>query len=191
MLKQAGIALSLIALLSISSMAKNNGQTQSTNGQVQTQPSTQTTVDTSSSEFSSGLIFMAEEEKVARDVYLYLSEYWGSRIFSNIASSEQTHMDTVEELLNTYSLPVPSTMDSRGVFENSELQELYDSLIAKGQQSLVDALEVGVLIEETDIIDLNELLEENPPSDVATAYNNLLDGSYSHLDSFNKQLSNN
>jgi hypothetical protein len=134
---------------------------------------------------------MAEEEKVARDVYLYLSEYWGSRIFSNIASSEQTYMDTVEELLNTYSLPVPSTMDSRGVFENSELQELYDSLIAKGQQSLVDALEVGVLIEETDIIDLNELLEENPPSDVATAYNNLLDGSYSHLDSFNKQLSNN
>ena len=35
------------------------------------------------------LKFMREEEKLARDVYLYLFDVWGQWIFENIAASEQ------------------------------------------------------------------------------------------------------
>src|SRR5512145_2937306 len=35
------------------------------------------------------LTYMREEEKVARDVYLFLYEKWGLRIFENISGSEQ------------------------------------------------------------------------------------------------------
>jgi len=55
---------------------------------------------------------MREEEKLARDVYLTLYETWGQKIFSNIASSEQTHTDAVKTLLSAYKIEDPVTDDS-------------------------------------------------------------------------------
>ncbi len=40
------------------------------------------------------LLFMYEEEKLARDVYTSLAALYTQPMFSNIASSEQTHMDS-------------------------------------------------------------------------------------------------
>jgi hypothetical protein len=54
---------------------------------------------------------------------------------------------------------------------------------------LNDALEVGVAIEEKDIADLEELLAEETPSQLEKVYGKLLDGSFKHLDAFNRQLS--
>ena len=45
------------------------------------------------------LVFMREEEKLARDVYQLLYAQWGQKVFSNIAVSEQQHMDAVALLL--------------------------------------------------------------------------------------------
>ncbi|MCA9478045.1 MAG: DUF2202 domain-containing protein, partial [Nanoarchaeota archaeon] len=47
----------------------------------------------------SGLLFMREEEKLAHDVYITLYDQWGLQIFSNIASSEQTHTDGVAAVM--------------------------------------------------------------------------------------------
>ena len=41
------------------------------------------------------LVFMREEEKLARDVYRTLFNRWNLSIFNNISGSEQTHMDTL------------------------------------------------------------------------------------------------
>jgi len=46
------------------------------------------------------LVFMREEEKLARDTYITLNQTWGPRVFSNISSSEQTHMDTMLFMLS-------------------------------------------------------------------------------------------
>ncbi|HEO98548.1 MAG: DUF2202 domain-containing protein [Campylobacterales bacterium] len=134
------------------------------------------------------LIYLVEEEKLARDVYEYLYAAWGVDIFANIASSEQQHMNTVLLLSEKYELDIPTTLESRGVFENSELQALYDQLIAKGALSLTDAIEVGVAIEEVDIADLNKILDTDLPEDLALAYEHLLNGSYHHLEAFNSHL---
>ena len=68
------------------------------------------------------LLFMREEEKLARDVYLAMYEVWGTPIFSNIAGSEQAHMDAVAYLLEAYGLEDPVAGNPNGIFENDELQ---------------------------------------------------------------------
>jgi len=135
-----------------------------------------------------GLVFMIEEEKVARDVYRHLYNTWNVRVFSNIARAEQRHMDAIQALVDRYKLEAPLTLDDEGVFENDKLQALYDELIAKGERSLADALGVGVTIEEVDIADLEEILDVGVPEDFAMIYENLLKGSYHHLNAFNRQL---
>ncbi len=129
------------------------------------------------------LLFMYEEEKLARDVYTSLAALYTQPMFSNIASSEQTHMDSVKALLDRYELAVP-VADTAGVFNNTDLQKLYDDLTAQGSQSLVEALKVGAAIEEIDILDLKERLQQTDQEDIRQVFESLLAGSYNHLNAF-------
>ncbi len=134
-----------------------------------------------------GLIFMREEEKLARDVYLTLYDRWGLRVFQNIASSEQKHTDSVKGLLDLYGIDDPVKDDAPGVFTNPDLQALYEQLVAQGNASLTDALKVGTAIEEIDILDLQEYLAETDDQNISMVYDNLLHGSYNHLRAFVSQ----
>ncbi len=134
------------------------------------------------------LLFMREEEKLARDVYQTLYEKWGTKIFSNIAQSEQTHTETIRNLLEKYNVTDPVTDDTVGVFQNEELQLLYSDLINKGLQSEVDALKVGATIEDLDIKDLGEAINRTNNADISLAYENLTRGSQNHLRAFTRQL---
>ena len=134
------------------------------------------------------LTYMREEEKLARDVYLSLYDEWNMRIFSNIAASEQKHTDAVKTLLIRYGIPDPAAGKAQGEFTNPDLQDLYDQLIQQGSVSKVEALNVGVFIEETDIDDLNAAIATTTHNDIKTVYSNLLKGSLNHLDVFESQL---
>ena len=131
-----------------------------------------------------GLNLMREEEKLARDVYLYLYNKWGLRTFSNIAESEQTHMDSIKTLLDRYGLPDPASGKAAGVFGDAHLQELYNQLIAQGSKSTDEAWNVGIAIEELDIDDLEKLIAATTKADIILVYQNLLKGSESHLAAF-------
>jgi hypothetical protein len=130
------------------------------------------------------LLFMREEEKLARDVYLTFYEEWGKPVFANIAESEQTHTDAVAEKIEKYGLPDPVVDDTVGIFVNSFLLEKYYELVAKGQLSELDALMVGAFIEELDIIDLQESIEKTDEADIEELYSNLMRGSRNHLRAF-------
>ncbi len=136
-------------------------------------------------EEKAGLVFMYQEEKVARDVYNAMYAKWGSKVFANIAKSEQSHMDAVKAILEKYSLVVPS--DEAGVFTDSDLLALYNTLIGMGNVSSNEAMKVGVLVEETDIADLIERMVD-APEDIKIIYQSLLNGSYNHLNAFSKQV---
>lgn len=129
------------------------------------------------------LLFMREEEKLARDVYLTLYEKWNLAIFNNIARSEQQHMDAVKVLLDQYNLEDPM-LGEIGEFENQVLQDLYDELILTGSKSVQDALKVGGAIEEIDILDLKESLADATNTDVIRVFESLLRGSNNHLRAF-------
>lgn len=135
------------------------------------------------------LLFMYQEEKVARDVYITLGKkYPTATTFSNIALSEQTHTDSVEKLCIKYKVDISKVNESSiGNFILPELQSLYDTLVIQGSVSLTEGLKVGVAIEEKDIKDIMTYAV-GMPSDVQNTFQNLLNGSYSHLDAFNNAL---
>lgn len=136
---------------------------------------------------ATGILFMYEEEKLARDVYRALYEQWGSQIFSNIAASEQTHMDAVETLVERYELEL-TVEDTPGTFTNLDLQTLYYVLVDQGSASVADAYRVGAKIEDLDINDLDYFIRETDESDIILVYENLQRGSRNHLRAFNRQL---
>ena len=131
----------------------------------------------------SDLVFMYQEEKLARDVYTYFSKIYDLKVFGNIAKSEENHMEQIETLLKTYKIPVPKL--KAGEFSDKELKTLYDKLIKQGKTSEEEALKVGILIEDKDIADLKEKIE-NSPDDIKFVYSNLLKGSENHKKAFTK-----
>ena len=136
----------------------------------------------------SGLTYMREEEKLARDVYRELGATYSLRVFTNIARSESKHMTAVKTLLDRYGVADPATPDTPGTFKDPTLQKLYDDLVAQGDDSLVAALRVGVAIEKVDIADLKTHIAESTHSDVRAVYTNLLRASQSHLRAFERLL---
>ena len=130
------------------------------------------------------LLFMLEEEKLARDVYLAMAEKWNLSIFSNIASSESRHMLTLIQILDKYTIEHSAEDLPVGEFYNQDLQTLYNDLIAKGNENLISALFVGATIEDVDIYDLQKHLEETDNEDITCVFQNLIKGSENHMRAF-------
>lgn len=133
------------------------------------------------------LLFVREEEKLARDVYLLSFDTYGDLIFSNIAASEQQHMDEVLFLLNKYDLDDPASSE-RGVFKNELLQDLYNELTVTSQISLMKALTIGATIEDLDIDDISTFESQATNLNLLKTYELLKCGSRNHLRSFNDRL---
>lgn len=133
---------------------------------------------------TSDLLFMREEEKLARDTYLTLYAKWNYSVFTSIAESEQKHMDAMLKLLKKYKLPDPVGSNGIGVFSDPTLQTLYTTLIAKGEVSGLEALKVGGLIEEKDMIDIKAAIARSQQDAIDAVYESLMCGSRNHLRSF-------
>ena len=138
-------------------------------------------------EETNDLLQLREEEKLARDVYLYTYEKYGLAIFINISNSEQTHMDQVLELLSSYDLEDPAKKDT-GAFNSEELQNLYAQLVAKVDISAIEALIVGATIEDLDIKDIKDFIERTEKEDISDVYENLMCGSRNHLRAYYAQI---
>jgi len=144
------------------------------------------------------LVFMREEEKLARDVYLALAEHWRNdadaasavRVFDQIQASEQQHMNRLRDLLAAAGLPDPvGAAEVPGVFVDPILLQLYGDLVGRGKSSLDEALKVGALIEEKDIFDLDQAASVAQQSTILATYANLKCGSKNHLRAFALPLS--
>ena len=151
------------------------------------------------------LAYMWNEEKLAKDIYLALYEMWGQRTFYNIATrSETRHEEAVESLVQKYDINITNLENyeiryseeelkalAPGEYSVPEVQELYDTLYAKGSQSLQDALEVGCMVEVTDVNDLNEDIEiAEGAEDLVLVFGFLRSGSYNHYWAFDRALKN-
>lgn len=153
------------------------------------------------------LTFMREEEKLARDVYADLYQYYKESgtemiILANIAVSEQKHMDAMLNLLDKYQLADPTVGLEQGEFDHPVLSDLYKNLVSNstanqpvlseplrgGKVSPEDALYVGAWIEERDMIDILHAIANTSRADIVGVYTNLLCGSREHLRAFVKHL---
>ncbi len=138
-------------------------------------------------EEKSDLLFLREEEKLARDVYLYAYDKYGLMQFGNIVSSEQMHMDAVKDLLDKYGLEDPAS-PNRGEFSNAVLQQLYADLTALVDSSQTQALYVGATIEDLDINDIREMKTRTEKDDLLNVYNLLECGSRNHMRAYYNAL---
>lgn len=141
-----------------------------------------------SSAEAASLAFMREEEQLAHDVYAVSATLWPLPVFENITISEATHSAAIKVLLDRYQQPDPLEGLSNGTFKTPAFQTLYDSLVATSRLSLIDALIVGVEIEELDIRDITAQKVNIDNADILLVYDNLLSASRSHLRAFMKVL---
>ncbi|MBF0162990.1 MAG: DUF2202 domain-containing protein [Magnetococcales bacterium] len=130
------------------------------------------------------ILFMREEEKLARDVYQEMHRLWGMSMFVSISRAEQRHMDAVGQLIQRYGLSDPTEQKNQGSFVDTHLTQMYQQLMQQGQRSVIDALRVGALIEETDIIDLENAIKETNKPDIIQVYSLIQRGSFNHLRAF-------
>ncbi len=130
------------------------------------------------------VLFMREEEKLARDVYRAMFDLWEVPTFSKISDSEQRHLDAMGRLIVRYDLVDPVVDDTAGVFTNPVFVQRYDELVAAGSVSMIEALKVGALIEELDISDLRVALAQTDHADLEHVFGNLMRGSRNHLRAF-------
>ena len=135
------------------------------------------------------LMYMREEEKMARDLYIRFNEMYGGTVsvFGNISRSEQKHMDAVKGLLDAYELDDP-VKDGVGEFTNTVLRDQYEKLLEQGAEDLKGALGVGVIVEEQDLMDLAAAMNETVEPCIDRVYSNLLRGSTHHLAAFSRLL---
>ncbi|MCA9321934.1 MAG: DUF2202 domain-containing protein [Planctomycetes bacterium] len=141
-----------------------------------------------SSQETTLILQMRQEEKLARDLYLQLAQTWSLPIFANIANAEQQHMNFMAFLVTRYGLVDPVANDPAGVFQDPTFQQVYDVLLLVGQVSPAHALLVGNIIEDVDIRDLNAGLTVADNRDLRAVLQNLNKGSRNHERAFYPQL---
>jgi hypothetical protein len=166
-------------------------------------------------ELKNSLAYMGNEERLAYDVYHNLYNYHIAesgieiRQLKNISeNSEITHVGIVQDIVRKYQLNPEDTTNvidpvatrdiafadmPSGQYDIPAIQGLYDMLYAKGVASQKDALEVGCMVEVTDINDLDRYItiaKESNATDVIDAFTVLRSGSYSHYWGFDKGLKN-
>ena len=141
-----------------------------------------------SEEDEQALLFMLEEEKLARDTYQFLNDYWDMVQFENIMQSEQSHMNAVETLLKAYRIPYEIL--ENGKFNNEDLQTWYNKFVEEGVVDEVAALTIGATIEDLDIVDLDDHIQATSNTYIIEVFSSLQCGSRNHLRSFVQSIEN-
>ena len=151
------------------------------------------------------LAHMWSEEKMAHDAYeVVYSLYPHLRLFYNIGHwSEVQHMSAVEELVALYNIDVNdySNTDAhykpqelramgRGDYAISDFEDRYnDTILPYAQQSDINALQIGCMVEVQDIRDLTGFLGQvNGNKYLKKTFEYLIAGSQSHYWAFHYAL---
>jgi len=130
------------------------------------------------------LVSMADEEKLAHDVYVALgTTYPDLWQFAHIQRSESMHQAAIRGLLDRYGIADPTASLPDGTFATARMQSLYAELIA-GATTPQKALAAGIAVETTDIADLTTGLQGLSAPDVQFVYTHLRTASEHHLAAF-------
>jgi len=163
------------------------------------------TQDALTDEQKYALAYMWHEEKLAYDIYLALNTLYPTKQFENIATkSEIKHIELVQNLVEWYDLNITNIPDytinysqtelanmPAGIYAIDEIQALYDALYAQGKSSQLAALEVGCIVEVTDVNDLDiDIVSAEGNAALVDTFNILRSGSYNHYWAFDKGLKN-
>ena len=132
------------------------------------------------------LAAMAEEEKLAHDLYQTFADRYDSALFARTAASEARHLAAVRSILERYGVADPTERRAVGEFASTEVAASYERFLKEGSAGLTAALGVGRQVEQADIEALEEAQAGLAAPDVERVYQNLLRGSRNHLAAFTR-----
>ena len=164
--------------------AAGNGMRQALRDGSCLSPSTSVPSGTLSEQQKATLAGMAQEEKLAGDLYQAFADKYPAVVFDRIAAAEDQHLDAVRTLLARYGLSDPTAGKPAGQFSDTTVQATYDRLLAEGSANQSAAFSVGQQVERTDIADLQQALNGLSAADVTQVYQHLLTASQQHLIAF-------
>ena len=130
------------------------------------------------------LAAIAEDEKLAHDLYVTFTNKYGTTQFSRISSAETRHLAEVRIVLKRYTIADPTAGKAVGTFATASTQQLYNKLVAQGTASVKGAYAAARTVETTDIADLKSATTGVTAPDALQVYKNLLAGSQRHLVAF-------
>jgi len=136
----------------------------------------------------STLAHMAEEEKLAHDLYTAFAARYDAPVFDRIAAAETRHLDAVRTLLDRYDVNDPTAGKAAGDFADATVQATYDRLLKQGTGSVDGALRAGLTFETDDIAALTKARSGLDAPDVEQVYANLLAASRMHQAAFDHWL---
>lgn len=120
------------------------------------------------------LMYAAQDEYLARAEYAaIMEEYDVTRPYSNIIKSEETHLDYLEDIYETYSIEFPKDESSAYLVIPT---------------SLLEAAKIGVQAEIDNIAMYEQFLSYDLPEDIENVFNALMKGSINHLNAFQNQV---
>lgn len=134
------------------------------------------------------IMFILEEEKMARDLYFEFSKKYENKVFNNMYQGEQSHMKAMQKLVSRYNLEDPTAKRDVGEFHNRQIQKMHGELLEQGNKNFVEALKVGAEVEERDIDDIQDNIKNTSKADILFVYENLKRSSKNHLRAFIKKL---
>ncbi|WP_127507779.1 ferritin-like domain-containing protein [Actinoplanes solisilvae] len=132
------------------------------------------------------LASMAQEEKLAHDLYAAFAARYDAVVFDHIAAAETQHLRVVQTLLQRYGVHDSTAGQPAGTFTDQAVQSTYDKLLEQGENSRSAALAAGQQVERDDIAALKAADAGLTAPDVKQVYANLLAASQRHLATFTR-----
>lgn len=89
------------------------------------------------------LASMAQNEKLAHDLYAQLYQAYHLRLFSNLGAAEAGHLQALRTLMARYGVTDPTAGQAAGHFSTPAVQAAYERLLAQARTSQQTALTVA------------------------------------------------
>ena len=132
------------------------------------------TVELSTLDMNEMIILALEDEYAAKATYEVIIDQYGEvKPFTNIFKAEQTHIELLLPLFETYQLTLPEEVD----------KDLLDI-----PATIEEAIQIGVDAEIANIELYASFLETEIPEDVRVVFEKLMAASEHHLEAFTRVL---
>ncbi len=136
-----------------------------------------------------GLLFMAEKQKLQRDVYMGMYERNPAPIFNELYLADRKNLEMVSEIIEAYGQKNPALNKGIGDFKRAEIQAIYDEFITSVDNDLIEMLTFALEMENGTAAEIRSFMSEvdgNP--DISQLYSELLYGSDTQLDALDEKL---
>lgn len=133
------------------------------------------------SQQESTLAAIADQQKLAHDLYAAFADQYDEAVFDRAATAESRQLTAVRTWLDRYEVDDPTAGLAAGQFAGAEVQDTYDQLLSDGSADLAAALEVARTLEQAEADALEDALDGVSGLDLTRLYEHLLDASQRHL----------